>query len=108
MKSVVVTGVSTGTGYGATRVLIDRGLHVFGSVRKQADADRLAADFGGSFTPLLFDVTDEAAITVRGCKQQYCGKVDAGTGAEAGDRQGYRQSCGVVAKVMTTARVLWR
>ena len=62
MKSVVVTGVSTGIGYGATRVLIDRGLHVFGSVRKQADADRLAADFGGSFTPLLFDVTDEAAI----------------------------------------------
>lgn len=62
MKSVVVTGVSTGIGYGATRVLIDRGLHVFGSVRKQSDADRLAADFGGSFTPLLFDVTDEAAI----------------------------------------------
>ena len=62
MKSIVVTGVSTGIGYGATRVLIDQGLHVFGSVRKQADADRLAAEFGQNFTPLLFDVTDEAAI----------------------------------------------
>jgi len=62
VKSVVVTGVSTGIGYGATRVLIDRGMHVFGSVRKQADADRLAAEFGENFTPLLFDVTDEAAI----------------------------------------------
>jgi NAD(P)-dependent dehydrogenase (short-subunit alcohol dehydrogenase family) len=62
VKSVVVTGVSTGIGHGATRVLIDQGLHVFGSVRKQADADRLAAEFGENFTPLLFDVTDEAAI----------------------------------------------
>jgi hypothetical protein len=31
---------------------------VFGSVRKQADVDRLKATFGADFTPLLFDVTD--------------------------------------------------
>jgi NAD(P)-dependent dehydrogenase (short-subunit alcohol dehydrogenase family) len=31
-------------------------------VRKQADADRLKSEFGANFTPLLFDVTDEAAV----------------------------------------------
>jgi NAD(P)-dependent dehydrogenase (short-subunit alcohol dehydrogenase family) len=62
MNSVVVTGVSTGIGWGATKVLIRNGMHVFGSVRKQSDADRLAGEFGSRFTPLLFDITDEAAI----------------------------------------------
>jgi NAD(P)-dependent dehydrogenase (short-subunit alcohol dehydrogenase family) len=61
-KSVVVTGVSTGIGWGATKVLVARGFHVFGSVRKQADADRLKTEFGDAFTPLIFDVTDEAAV----------------------------------------------
>lgn len=61
-KSVVVTGVSTGIGWGAVKVLTAQGFHVFGSVRKQADADRLSAEFGAAFTPLLFDVTDEAAV----------------------------------------------
>src|SRR6202030_1952693 len=40
-KDVVVTGVSTGIGWGTTKVLISKGFRVFGSVRKQADADRL-------------------------------------------------------------------
>ena len=62
MKSIVVTGVSTGIGWGATKVLIGRGFRVFGSVRKQADADRLRQEFGDRFVPLLFDVTDEAAV----------------------------------------------
>jgi NAD(P)-dependent dehydrogenase (short-subunit alcohol dehydrogenase family) len=61
-KSVVVTGVSTGIGWAITKVLTASGFHVFGSVRKQADADRLQAEFGSGFTPLVFDVTDEAAV----------------------------------------------
>ncbi len=61
-RSVVVTGVSTGIGWGAVKVLTGKGFHVFGSVRKRADADRLTAEFGEAFTPLLFDVTDEAAV----------------------------------------------
>jgi NAD(P)-dependent dehydrogenase (short-subunit alcohol dehydrogenase family) len=61
-KSVVVTGVSTGIGWGATKVLVEKGFHVFGSVRKAADGERLKAEFGDAFTPLLFDVTDEAAV----------------------------------------------
>ncbi len=62
MQSVVVTGVSTGIGWGITKVLIQRGLRVFGSVRKTQDAERLSKEFGELFVPLLFDVTDEAAV----------------------------------------------
>jgi len=62
MKSVVITGASTGIGWATAKLLLDRGFRVFGSVRKQADADRLKGEFGANFTPLIFDVTDEAAV----------------------------------------------
>jgi NAD(P)-dependent dehydrogenase (short-subunit alcohol dehydrogenase family) len=62
MKTVVVTGASTGIGWGCVKVLAGHGFHVFGSVRKQADADRLTAEFGAAFTPLVFDITDEQAV----------------------------------------------
>ena len=62
MKSVVVTGVSTGIGWGITKVLTGQGVRVFGSVRKSADADRLRQEFGDRFVPMIFDVTDEAAV----------------------------------------------
>lgn len=61
-RSVVVTGVSTGIGWGTVKVLAGKGFHVFGSVRKPLDGDRLKAEFRDAFTPLLFDVTDEAAV----------------------------------------------
>jgi NAD(P)-dependent dehydrogenase (short-subunit alcohol dehydrogenase family) len=62
MRSVVITGASTGIGWATAKLLLDRGFRVFGSVRKPADADRLKSEFGANFTPLLFDVTDEAAV----------------------------------------------
>jgi NAD(P)-dependent dehydrogenase (short-subunit alcohol dehydrogenase family) len=62
MKSVVVTGVSTGIGWGTVKVLTQKGFHVFGSVRKTEDAQRLSREFGDSFTPLIFDVTNETAV----------------------------------------------
>lgn len=62
MRSVVITGTSTGIGWGATKVLIRNGFRVFGSVRKTADAERLTAEFGERFVPLVFDVTDQAAV----------------------------------------------
>jgi NAD(P)-dependent dehydrogenase (short-subunit alcohol dehydrogenase family) len=62
MKSVVVTGVSTGIGWGITKVLIEKGVRVFGSVRKTQDAERLSEEFGRNFVPLIFDVTDEPAV----------------------------------------------
>jgi NAD(P)-dependent dehydrogenase (short-subunit alcohol dehydrogenase family) len=62
MPSVVITGASTGIGHATAKLLLARGFRVFGSVRKQADADRLKSEFGANFTPLLFDVTDQAAV----------------------------------------------
>src|SRR5689334_18855254 len=62
MKRVVITGVSTGIGWGITKVLIRTGFRVFGSVRKQADAERLSQEFGPNFVSLIFDVTDEPAV----------------------------------------------
>ncbi len=61
-QSVVVTGVSTGIGWGITKVLIAKNFRVFGSVRRQSDADRLQKEFGPAFTPLLMDVTDRQAV----------------------------------------------
>ena len=62
MRAVVVTGASTGIGHATAKLLLDKGFKVFGSVRKQLDADRLKSEFGANFTPLLFDVTDEPAV----------------------------------------------
>ena len=62
MKSVVVTGSSTGIGWGAAKILIQNGFRVFGSVRKDADGERLQKEFGANFVPLKFDVTDAQAV----------------------------------------------
>ncbi|MFT7287273.1 MAG: NAD(P)-dependent dehydrogenase (short-subunit alcohol dehydrogenase family) [Halieaceae bacterium] len=62
MKTVVITGVSTGIGHAAAGILIRRGFRVFGSVRKQADGDRVKAELGEHFEPLIFDVTSESGI----------------------------------------------
>lgn len=62
MRSVVITGVSSGIGHAAAQRLLDRGFRVFGSVRRQADADQLKADFGTNFTAQNFDVTNETAV----------------------------------------------
>jgi NAD(P)-dependent dehydrogenase (short-subunit alcohol dehydrogenase family) len=61
-KDVVVTGVSSGIGWGTTKILISKGFRVFGSVRKQTDADRLQREFGNCFVPLLMDITDADAV----------------------------------------------
>jgi len=62
MKSVVVTGVSTGIGLGIAKYLLSRGIAVFGSVRSERDAERLQCEMCPGLKPLVFDVTDEAAI----------------------------------------------
>ncbi|MGC1521871.1 MAG: SDR family NAD(P)-dependent oxidoreductase [Steroidobacteraceae bacterium] len=62
MNAVVVTGASTGIGWGCVKVMIASGLRVFGNVRKQQDAERLSNEFGANFSPLIFDVTDAAAV----------------------------------------------
>ena len=62
MKSVVITGTSTGIGYQTSKTLIASGYRVFGSVRTNEDADRVAMELGKNFIPLVFDVTDELAV----------------------------------------------
>src|ERR1700739_921753 len=59
MQSVVITGASTGIGWATAKLLLERGVRVFGSVRKQVGAARLKGEVGAGFTPPLFD---EAAV----------------------------------------------
>ena len=61
-RSVVVTGCSKGLGLSISEELVAEGFHVFGTTRKQDDADRLSKKFGISFTPLIMDVTDEVSV----------------------------------------------
>ncbi len=61
-QTAVITGASTGIGLATAKVLIDSGFRVFGSVRKEADADRVAKELGAKFEPLILDVTDEEAV----------------------------------------------
>jgi hypothetical protein len=57
-KSIVITGVSTGIGRDALRLLHQEGYHIFGSVRKETDAAMLQNTYPERFTPLVFDVQD--------------------------------------------------
>ncbi len=62
MKSVVVTGVSTGIGRAAALMLVRHGFRVFGTVRKMEDAAELQAECGDALTPILCNVRDEASV----------------------------------------------
>ena len=62
MKSVVVTGSSTGIGYHISKKLVDNGFRVFGSVRNIADGEKVSSEIGPNFLPLVFDVTNENAV----------------------------------------------
>ena len=62
MKSIVITGTSTGIGYACSKHFIEKGYKVFGSVRNDNDANRVSNELGSNFIPLIFDVTDETAV----------------------------------------------
>jgi NAD(P)-dependent dehydrogenase (short-subunit alcohol dehydrogenase family) len=68
MKSVVITGASTGIGETTAKYLAGQGFKVYGSVRKPEDGARLKQAIGENFEPLLFDVTDEAAVKAAAAK----------------------------------------
>jgi len=59
---VLITGVSSGIGYDAVDYLIKKGYHVFGSVRKKEDVERLNLQFPKNFTCLQFDVTQKDQV----------------------------------------------
>jgi len=61
-KHILITGVSSGIGRDALRLLHSKGYHIFGSVRKTADAQKLTQEYPERFTPLIFDVQDHDAV----------------------------------------------
>lgn len=63
MENILITGVSTGIGYSLCKVYLAKGCQVFGSVRKEEDAQRLSEEFGDNFHALIFDVTDHEAVS---------------------------------------------
>ena len=58
MRTVVITGASTGIGAAAAHQFAANGWRVFAGVRKDADAHALLADATGEFYPILLDVTN--------------------------------------------------
>ena len=62
-KTVVITGASSGIGRSSVSRMVHSGWHVFATVRKAQDGDRLRSDFGTSITPVIMDVTNRASVT---------------------------------------------
>ncbi len=58
MKSIFLTGISSGIGLDATRLLIENGYRVIGTVRKEADKQNLIEQFPENLDILIMDVTD--------------------------------------------------
>jgi len=61
-NAIIITGVSTGIGYELAKKFAQKGYQVLGSVRKLEDAGSLMDQYPDNFLPLVFDVTDYAAI----------------------------------------------
>lgn len=64
MPVMLITGANRGIGLAVARVALARGWTVLGSMRREEDADRLAAELGPLFRPQLFDVADRDALAV--------------------------------------------
>lgn len=62
MKHVLITGCSSGLGEAAALRLAKAGYRVTGTVRRQPDADRLAAATGPDASWILADVTDDRSV----------------------------------------------
>ncbi|QHT55746.1 SDR family NAD(P)-dependent oxidoreductase [Cellulomonas sp. H30R-01] len=66
MRSVVVTGASTGIGRATTAALVAARFHVWATVRRPDDAASLRLDHGDAVSPLLVDITDDDAVRAAG------------------------------------------
>ncbi|MEW6076191.1 MAG: SDR family oxidoreductase [Thermodesulfobacteriota bacterium] len=62
MKTVMITGSSTGIGRECALDLARAGWRVFAGVRKPADGQAIQAEAPGAITPLIIDVTDAKSI----------------------------------------------
>ena len=59
MKTVLITGVSTGIGKSCAEILSKNNYKVFGTVRNENDYKILKKDLGENFYPIIMDVTNE-------------------------------------------------
>src|SRR5437879_4596863 len=65
IRSVLVTGTSSGIGRATALALATEGYRVFAGVRRRTDGESLvnsAQQCRGEIVPLVFDVTDAASI----------------------------------------------
>ena len=77
-KNIVITGVSSGIGRDALRLLHQKGYHIYGSVRKEADAKSLTEAYPQRFTPLIFDVQDQNVVNQEAkVVFETCDRIDA-------------------------------
>jgi NAD(P)-dependent dehydrogenase (short-subunit alcohol dehydrogenase family) len=65
-RAVVVTGASTGIGRATVLEVVSAGFHVFGTVRRDADAESLRQQFPKLVTPLIMDLLDEDSVRAAG------------------------------------------
>jgi NAD(P)-dependent dehydrogenase (short-subunit alcohol dehydrogenase family) len=93
MKTVLVTGSSSGIGRATVRRLDRAGWKVFAGVRKEEDAAALRNESSPRLVPLLLDVTDAEAIATAAARIEaepggLDGLVDNAGGAVAGPLEG--------------------
>ena len=62
MKSVLITGASTGIGREVALRLDNRGHRVFAGVRMESDAESLQKEAGSRLEPVMIDVADQGSI----------------------------------------------
>lgn len=62
MKTILITGSSTGIGKSCALHLDKLGFKVFAGVRKQSDGDNLKEEASGKLIPVILDVTDDESI----------------------------------------------
>jgi NAD(P)-dependent dehydrogenase (short-subunit alcohol dehydrogenase family) len=65
-RAVVVTGASTGIGRATVVELVSAGFQVFGTVRREADAESLRRQFPDLVTPVIMDLLDEDSVRAAG------------------------------------------
>lgn len=76
-KTWLITGVSSGFGYEMTKILLEKGDTVIGTVRNTAKVENLIKQYPDTFDCRLLDVTDVAAVqqTVKESFEKH-GKID--------------------------------
>ena len=76
-KTWLITGVSSGFGYEMTKILLEKGDTVIGTVRNAAKVESLIKQYPDTFDCRLLDVTDVAAVqqTVKESFEKH-GKID--------------------------------